>query len=101
MHCQSFGPISSREELERAYAAIRRELLRVNSRAGLSQLYRRADYMTTLTHEPAWERRLGRSAQRFRSLGRLEFQKTARAINRRAGQMGLDGRFPETWRGVL
>src|SRR5262245_27595263 len=91
-----YGEVNSKTGMRRVFANIRRDIDKATSRPELSELYKRAGYLITLTHAPSWETKFGKEAGRLRATGKEEFGKTARKINRRAAQIGTDADFDET-----
>jgi len=63
----------------------------------LTELYKRAGYLITLTHAPSWEQKFGKDVQALRQVAQEEFRKTAHKINRRAQQLGTEADFDERW----
>jgi hypothetical protein len=92
-----YGTINSKTGMKRVFASIRRDIDKAASRPELSELYKRAGYLITLTHAPSWETKFGKQAGTLRTVGKEEFSKTARKINRRAAQIGTDADFDEKW----
>ncbi len=43
----------------------------------MTELYKRAGYLITLTHAPSWEEKFGKEARALRKTGEEEFRKTA------------------------
>jgi hypothetical protein len=83
--------------MRRIFTDIRRDVGHARSRPGLTELYKRAGYLITLTYAPSWDERFGRKAASLRRVGKEEFRKTAKRINRRAAQIGTDADFDEKW----
>jgi hypothetical protein len=94
---QIYGEVNSMTGLRKIFAEIRRDVREAKSRPALTELYRRAGYLITLTHAPSWEKKFGKDATKLRAVGEEEFRKTAHAINRRAAQIGTEPDFDETW----
>ena len=63
----------------------------------LTELYRRAGYLITLTHAPSWKEKFGDEADDLRRAAEAEFATTARAINRRAEAIGTEADYDEKW----
>jgi hypothetical protein len=63
----------------------------------LTELYRRAGDLITLTRAPSWEEKFGGNAATLRRIAREEFSRTARKINRRARQLGTEADYDEKW----
>jgi hypothetical protein len=92
-----YGEVENKTDLEEIFTAIRGDVQRADSREALTELYRRAGYLITLTHAPSWREKFGSEASALRKDAEGEFTKTARAINRRAGTIGTDADYDETW----
>lgn len=88
-----YGEIDSETNLRKVFRAIRREAKGAASRPALTELYRRAGYLITLTHAPSWEAKFGKSTNALRHVGMDEFRNTAEAINRRAARIGTEPNF--------
>ena len=92
-----YGEIKNSTGLRKVFSEIRRDIEEARSRPALTELYKRAGYLITLTHAPSWQDKFGKDAGKLRSVGRDEFRKTAHKINHRAAQIGTDADFDETW----
>jgi hypothetical protein len=92
-----YGEVNSAGDLRRIFAQIRSEVAMAISRDELTELYRRAGYLVTLTFSPAWEKRFGDEVIELRQLAEEEFSKTAHKINERAKAIGTDPDYDETW----
>ncbi|HET6386448.1 MAG TPA: hypothetical protein VFJ58_23900 [Armatimonadota bacterium] len=92
-----YGEVHSKSGMKRIFAAIRHDIESAGSRPALTELYKRAGYLITLTHAPSWEKKFGKEAAGLRSVGEDEFAKTARKINRRAVQVGAKADYDEKW----
>jgi len=92
-----YGEVHSKTGMKKIFQEIRREIDRVKSRPELTELYKRAGYLLTLTHAPTWEEKFGRAAAGLRRVGKEEFGKTARKINRQATRIGTEADYKETW----
>ena len=92
-----YGEVKNMTGLRKVFTEIRRDVEEARSRPGLTELYKRAGYLITLTHAPSWQEEFGKDADKLRGVGRDEFRKTAHKINRRAAQIGTDADFDETW----
>jgi hypothetical protein len=92
-----YGEVRSKTGMRRVFTEIRRDVQDARSRPALTELYKRAGYLITLTHAPSWHEKFGREAAGLREVGREEFRKTARKINRRAEQIGTEPDFDDTW----
>jgi hypothetical protein len=85
--------------MKRIFMDIRHDIDDAKSRPALTELYKRAGYLLTLTHAPSWEEKFGAKARSLRAVGREEFRKTAKKINRRAAQIGTEADYDEQWGG--
>jgi hypothetical protein len=92
-----YGKVESKTGMKRVFTDIRRNVAAAESRPGLTELYKRAGYLLTLTYAPSWEEKFGRKAAGLRTVGKEEFTKTAKKINRRAAQIGTEADFHEKW----
>ena len=94
---QIYGTINSKTDMKKIFADIRRDVEHASSRPALTELYKRAGYLITLTYAPSWEEKFGREARSLRQTGEEEFRKTARKINRRAEAIGTEADYDESW----
>ena len=94
---QIYGEINSQSDMHKVFSEIRQDVDQAKTRPALTELYKRAGYLITLTHAPSWEVKFGRETGALRELGEEEFRKTARKINRRAGEIGAEADYDETW----
>jgi hypothetical protein len=92
-----YGEVDHKEDLHRVFSQLRRDVDAADSRADLTQLYRRAGYLIALTYAPSWEEKHGRAAADLRQVAEKEFGTTARRINGRARQIGTEAGYDETW----
>jgi hypothetical protein len=92
-----YGEVNSKTGMKRVFTDIRRDVEGAKSRPALTELYRRAGYMITLTYAPSWDEKFGGSAAGLRRVGEDEFCKTARKINRQAETIGTDADYDERW----
>jgi hypothetical protein len=92
-----YGEVNSKTGMKRVFTDIRRDIADAKSRPSLTELYKRAGYLITLTHAPSWEEKFGRDAASLRKVGKEEFSKTAKKINRQAARIGTEADFDEKW----
>ena len=92
-----YGEIDSRTGLKRVFRDIRRDIGGDKARPGLTELYKRAGYLITLTHAPSWREKFGKEAAKLRTVAADEFGTTARKINRRAKEIGTDPDYDDKW----
>jgi hypothetical protein len=94
---QIYGEVNNKTDLKHVFSEIRRDVKEAKSRPGLTELYKRAGYLITLTHAPSWHEKFGSEADELRALGEDEFKKTAHAINRQAAEIGTEADYDEKW----
>src|SRR5438132_2976476 len=92
-----YGEVNSKTGMKRVFTDIRRDVESAKSRPTLTELYKRAGYLITLTHAPAWEEKFGKEVEALRKIAKEEFVTTARKINHRATQVGTEADYDETW----
>lgn len=92
-----YGEIDNQTDLKAVFSEIRNDTEHAKSRAGLTELYRRAIYLITLAEAPAWETKSGDELDEIRKAAEEEFGKTARKINHRAEMVGTDANYDEKW----
>jgi hypothetical protein len=92
-----YGEVKSETGLKNVFLEIRRDVEGAKSRPALTELYKRAGYLITLTHAPSWEEKFGKEATKLRQAAKKEFTTTARKINRRAKEIGTDPDYDEKW----
>src|SRR5579859_8049406 len=89
--------VNSQTGLKRVFREIRKDVSAAKSRPALSELYKRAGYLITLTHAPAWRKKFGGEAAGMRRVAKDEFSSTARKINQRAESIGAKADYDEKW----
>ncbi len=94
---QIYGEVKSETGLRKIFSEIRRDVKEAKSRPALTELYKRAGYLITLTHAPSWREKFGKDSDKLHAVGEDEFRKTARIINRRAAAIGTEASYDETW----
>ncbi len=92
-----YGKVDSISGLKNVFLEIRRDVDSAGSRAALTELYKRAGYLITLTHAPSWREKFGRGASKLRAAAEREFRTTARKINRRAKEIHTHADYDEKW----
>ena len=93
-----YGKIGSETGMRRVFLDIRQDVENAESRSALTELYKRAGYLITLTYAPSWEEKFGRDeAAALRAVGEEEFGKTAKEINDRAAEIGTQADYDEKW----
>ncbi len=94
---QIYGEVHNKTDLAEIFLKIRKDVDEATARGGLTELYRRAGYLITLTHAPSWEEKYGKDAPSLRETAEGEFATTARAINRKAREIGTEDDYDEKW----
>src|SRR5262249_4238988 len=92
-----YGEVENKTDLREITRAIRRDVEEADTRAALTELYRRAGYLVTLTKVPSWKEKFGKEADELRRVAEEEFAATARKINRRAEEIGTETDYDEKW----
>jgi hypothetical protein len=64
-----YGKVENKTGMKRVFTDIRRDIDTAKSRPALTELYKRAGYMITLTYAPSWE--FGRDAAALREVGSI------------------------------
>ncbi|MGM0541523.1 MAG: hypothetical protein ACQEQR_03665 [Pseudomonadota bacterium] len=92
-----YGEIDNKTNLQDVFLNIRKDVEQADSRAALTELYRRAGYLITLSYANSWQKKFGNEIDEIRSTAEDEFATTARKINRRARDIGTDDDYDEAW----
>ena len=92
-----YGEVNSATGLKGIFRDIRKEVATAGSRPALSELYKRAGYLITLTKAPSWQKKFGSKASALRQVAKTEFTSTARKINSRAKTIGAKGDYDTKW----
>lgn len=92
-----YGEVENKTDLSEIFTRIRADVKEATSRPDLTELYRRAGYLITLTFAPSWEEKFGHRAEDLREIAKEEFRTTANAINRKAEQIGTEADYDDTW----
>ena len=92
-----YGEVDNATDLRDIFLDIRKDVDGAKSRKTLTELYKRAGYLITLTYAPSWDEKFGSKAKSLRAVAEEEFGRTARKINRRARDIGEDGNYDEKW----
>ena len=88
-----YGEVNTLQDVRKINGSIRREMGDAKSRAQLTELKKRADYLCTLTHSPAWHEKLGRRASRFREVAKAEDERTTDKANAVAKRHKWDAQY--------
>ncbi|HEY9717726.1 MAG TPA: hypothetical protein V6C69_09675 [Trichormus sp.] len=92
-----YGEVDNKSDLHHIFTEINKDVDAAKTRKVLTELYRRAGYLITLTYAPSWEKKFGDKAASLRTAAGKEFSKTARHINQRADEVGTDADYDEKW----
>src|SRR5437899_12725264 len=92
-----YGEVTSKTSLKKIFLEIRHDIEEAKSRPDLTELYKRAGYLVTLTHSPAWEEKFGKEVTQLRKEAQEDFATTARKINRHAKEIGTEADYDESW----
>ncbi len=89
--------IESQSDMKQVYVDIRAGIPEAKSRRRLTTLYRQASSVITHSFAPTWQRKYGDKLPGLRKTAEVEFSKTARALNKRAEQLGTDADYDEKY----
>src|SRR6266542_1521738 len=92
-----YGEVNSKTGLKQIFLDIRHDVANAKSRPGLTELYKRAGYLITLTYAPSWDEKFGDKAKALRDEALKEFKTTAHKINSRAKAIGTEADYDDTW----
>ena len=92
-----YGEVDNKTDLKNVFSEIRQDVDNAKSRSDLTELYRRAGYLITLTKASSWKEKFGDDIDDIREVAEEEFATTARKINRRAQEIGADADYDEKW----
>jgi hypothetical protein len=92
-----YGEVDNKTDLKKVFTEIRQDVENARSRSDLTELYRRAGYLITLTNASSWEKKFGDEIGDIRETAEDEFATTARKINNRAKEIGTDADYDDKW----
>jgi hypothetical protein len=92
-----YGEVDNKTDLKKVFSEIRQDVENTKSRSDLTELYRRAGYLITLTNASSWEKKFGDEIDELRTVAEDEFAKTARKINNQAEKIGTHADYDEKW----
>jgi len=92
-----YGEVNNDADLRKIFSEIQRDVAQAGSRDDLTKLFRRAEYLVTLTYAPAWQKKFGAKVADLRQVAEREFGATADKINQRARQVGVAADYDTTW----
>ena len=92
-----YSAISGVSDIRKINQMIRNEVKRAKSRKELTELHKRSSYLVTLTFSPAWKEGFRGKIAQMRTAAKEEFAKTARTINSRCRQLGIEPNYDTKW----
>jgi len=92
-----YGEVDNKTDLKNVFSEIRQDIENAKSRSDLTELYRRAGYLITLTKASSWKEKFGDDIDDISEVAEEEFATTARKINRRAEEIGTVADYDEKW----
>ncbi len=92
-----YGEVNNKSDMKHVFSEIRGDVEHAKSRSDLTELYKRAGYLITLTNSPAWKKKFKGEVKELQQLGEEEFQKTAKWINQRARVIDTEADYDEKW----
>jgi len=92
-----YGEVDNKTDLKEVFSQIRQDVENAKSRSDLTELYKRAGYLITLTNASSWEKKFGDEIDDIRETAEDEFSKTARKINSQAEKIGTNADYDEKW----
>ena len=84
-------------DLRRIFREIRKDIETVTSHKDLTELYKQAGYMITLTHATPINEKFDNSVKIERGIAEREFATTVRKINEQAKKIGTEPNYNENW----
>ena len=88
-----YSDVESIKDIRDINRTIREEMDRVKTRAQLTELKKRSDYLCTLTFAPAWRKKFGEKVVRLREAAMEENRKTVRHANEVARRQGWPANY--------
>jgi hypothetical protein len=92
-----YGEVENETDLRDIFKQIRKDVEEVKDRSELTELYRRAGYLITLSYAPSWEEKFGDDAKELREVAEDEFETTANKVNTQAKKIGTDADYDTKW----
>lgn len=92
-----YGEVDNKTNLKDVFLQIRKDVEQAEDRPALTELYKRAGYLITLSYAQAWEKKFGDEIDEIRATAEEEFRSTARKINRQAEEVGTEADYDEAW----
>jgi hypothetical protein len=88
-----YGEVNSAADIRKINRIIRKEMDRVTTRAELTELKKRSDYLCTLTASPSWRKRFGSKVKVLLRVAREENRRTVEHGNRIAMKHGWTAEY--------
>src|SRR5260370_40186865 len=76
-----YGEVNSKTGLKKVFIDIRHDVSGAGSRPTLTELYKRAGYLITLSYAPSWEKKFGREAGWLCRIDQGDVRKTGQQNN--------------------
>lgn len=92
-----YGEIDNKTNMIEVFREIRKDVASASDRSALTELYRRAGYLITLSYSQAWQKKFGDDIKEIRSTAENEFRTTVKKINSRAEDIGTDADYDDEW----
>jgi len=92
-----YGEVDNKTNLQDVFLQIRKDIEKAGSRGAITELYRRAGYLITLSYADSWQKKFGDDIGEIRSIAEDEFRTTARRANARAEEIGTEADYDEAW----
>ena len=92
-----YGEVNSPQDITKINEKIRSEVRTAKSRARLSELHKRSQYLITLTYSPNFKKSLYGEISDVRNRAKKEFSKTAKVINEKAERLNVESNYDEKW----
>ena len=85
-----------RIDVRGVFKEIREDVNQATSQKDLTELYKRAGHMITMTHSTPLQEDM--DMKRDREIAEKEFARTVRAINNQAKKTNIEANFEENWK---
>ena len=87
---------ANRLDVRRVFKEIREDVNQATSQKDLTELYKRAGHMITMTHSTPLREDIDMKMDR--EIAEKEFARTVRAINNQAKKTNIEANFEENWK---
>ncbi len=92
-----YGHVDDKADIDKIFSEIRGDIGHARSRKTLTELYRRAGYLITLTYAASWEKHFGDKAAGLRAKAGDDFRATVKEINAHARSIGEKDDYDAAW----